>query len=156
RSLVEMHGGTVSARSDGPGKGSELVVRLPLAAAAADPVDARAPALAPAGNALTRVLVVDDNVDAADGLGALLEMLGAEVRVVHDGEGALAALASYQPAVVFLDIGMPSMDGYEVARRMRRHAVARDAKIVALTGWGQERDRANARAAGFDHHLVKP
>ena len=156
RRLVEMHGGTVSARSDGVGKGSELIVRLPLVEAAAHTGDALALAPARARGALPRVLVVDDNVDAADGLGALLEMLGAEVRVVHDGEAALAALASYQPAVVFLDIGMPVMDGYEVARRMRRGALAEGAMIVALTGWGQERDRANARAAGFDHHLVKP
>jgi signal transduction histidine kinase len=156
RRLVEMHGGRVSAHSDGVGKGSELLVRLPLAEPAAHTGDALAATPAPARRALPRVLVVDDNVDAADGLGALLELLGAEVRVVHDGEAALASVASYQPTVVFLDIGMPVMDGYEVARRLRRDALAQGAKIVALTGWGQERDRANARAAGFDHHLVKP
>jgi DNA-binding response OmpR family regulator len=105
---------------------------------------------------LPRVLVVDDNVDAADSLGAVLQMLGAEVRVVHDGETALASFDSYRPAIVFLDIGMPAMEGYEVARRMRRSKDAPDAKIIALTGWGQERDRQNSRAAGFDQHLVKP
>jgi CheY-like chemotaxis protein/two-component sensor histidine kinase len=156
RSLVEMHGGTVSAHSDGPGKGSELAVRLPLAGAGAAEVAARPAAPAPAPAGLPRVLVVDDNVDAADSLGALLQMLGAEVLVVHDGKAALDSLDSYRPAVIFLDIGMPSMDGYEVARRMRGRAEARDAKLIALTGWGQERDRLNSREAGFDHHLIKP
>ncbi|HUP29947.1 MAG TPA: ATP-binding protein [Usitatibacter sp.] len=156
RSLVEMHGGTISAHSEGPGKGSELIVRLPLGRAAAAGVPARAPEAAPVAVNLPRVLVVDDNVDAADSLGALLQMLGAEVRVVHDGEAALAALGNYQPAVVFLDLGMPGMDGYELARRMRQRHEARDAKLIALTGWGQERDRENSRAAGFDHHLIKP
>jgi len=156
RSLVEMHGGTVSAHSDGPGKGSELAVRLPLAGAGVAEVAARPAAPAPAPAGLPRVLVVDDNVDAADSLGALLQMLGAEVLVVHDGKAALDSLDSYRPAVIFLDIGMPSMDGYEVARRMRGRAEARDAKLIALTGWGQERDRLNSREAGFDHHLIKP
>jgi signal transduction histidine kinase len=155
RRLVEMHGGTVSAHSDGPGKGSRLVVRLPLARAASAENAARATApLAPVQ--LPRVLVVDDNVDAAESLGALLTMLGAEVRVVHDGEAALASLGSYRPAVIFLDIGMPAMDGYEVARRLRGREETREAKLIALTGWGQERDRQNSRAAGFDHHLIKP
>ena len=156
RSLVEMHEGTISAHSDGAGTGTRLVVRLPLASAVAVEAAARAPAAPPVAASLTRVLVVDDNVDAADSLGAVLQMLGAEVRVVHDGEAALASFSSYRPAVVFLDIGMPVMDGYEVARRMRRCKEARDAKIIALTGWGQERDRENSRAAGFDHHLIKP
>ena len=156
RSLVQMHGGTVSAHSAGPGKGSELVVRLPLAGVAAADAASRAPVMPSAAASLPRVLIVDDNVDAADSLGALLQMLGAEVRVVHDGESALASLGNYRPAVVFLDIGMPQMDGYEVARRMRGREEARNAKLIALTGWGQERDRLNSRAAGFDHHLIKP
>jgi len=156
RSLVEMHGGTISAHSDGPGRGSELIVRLPLAPAATGNAAAAAPEVPAPLAALPRVLVVDDNVDAADSLGALLQMLGAQVRVVHDGEAALESLRTYQPAVVFLDLGMPGMDGYEVARRMRQRREAAETKLVALTGWGQERDRENSRAAGFDHHLVKP
>ena len=156
RSLVQMHAGTIAAHSEGPGKGSRVTVRLPLAGTPAGAAPARPPALSPLPMTLPRVLVVDDNVDAASSLGALLQMLGAEVRVVHDGEAALASLSSYRPAVIFLDIGMPSMDGYEVARRMRGREETREAKLIALTGWGQQRDRDNSRAAGFDHHLIKP
>jgi CheY-like chemotaxis protein len=102
------------------------------------------------------VLVVDDNRDAADSLGQLLELMGADVRVVYSGERALDALASHRPAMVFLDIGMPQMDGYEVARRMRARPEGRVARLIALTGWGQEKDRRLSAAAGFDHHLTKP
>jgi signal transduction histidine kinase/ActR/RegA family two-component response regulator len=154
RNLVEMHGGRVHARSDGPGRGTEIVVRLPLAEPARPPSDAPSPP--PATLPCRRVLVVDDNRDAADSLGLLLELLGAQVEVVHDGPAALRALERYQPAVVVLDIGMPGMDGYEVARRIRQHAQARDVVLVALTGWGQEEDRRRCRSAGFDHHLTKP
>ena len=155
RRLVEMHGGEITASSDGMGRGSEFVVRLPLHA----PVDAAAAPVAAtvaARPALARVLVVDDNRDAADSLGALLRMLGAEVDVVHDGESALRAFGTQHPEVVLLDIGMPGMDGYEVARRLRERTDARDVLLVALTGWGQEKDRLNSKAAGFDHHLIKP
>jgi CheY-like chemotaxis protein len=102
-----------------------------------------------------RVLVADDNRDAADSLGMLLEALGAEVRVVHSGPEALAVFPGFVPSLVLLDIGMPDMDGYEVARRMRSFP-GPHAMIVAVTGWGQEEDRRRARAAGFDHHLTKP
>ena len=103
-----------------------------------------------------RVLVVDDNRDAADSLGIVLRLNGADVKVVHDGIAALQAVASFDPAVVLLDLGMPGMDGYEVARRIRE-APRHDAiALVALTGWGQAEDRLRVRAAGFDHHLVKP
>jgi CheY-like chemotaxis protein len=103
-----------------------------------------------------RVLVVDDNRDAAASLGMLLKLLGAEVRVVNDGPAALEILASYRPTVVLLDIGMPGMDGYEVARRIRQQPEWRDLMLIALTGWGQEEDRRRTSEAGFDHHLLKP
>jgi CheY-like chemotaxis protein len=158
RGLVEMHGGSVSAHSDGPGRGSEFTVRLPLAAPTAPPVVDE-----PAGDAAAapvvvrrRVLVIDDNVDAARSLGALLDLTGNEVRVFHDGRSALAAAPAFRPDVVLLDLGMPEMDGYEVARRLRQQPELAGALLVALTGWGQEADRRNSRAAGFDHHLVKP
>jgi len=154
RRLVEMPGGEITASSEGLGRGSEFVVRLPLHS----PLDAAAPVPAPAAVSptLARVLVVDDNRDAANSLGALLRMLGAEVDVVHDGESALHAFGLQRPEVVLLDIGMPGMDGYEVARRLRERTDARDVLLVALTGWGQEKDRLNSKAAGFDHHLIKP
>ena len=151
--LAEMHGGTVTVKSEGPGKGSEFTVRLPLAASRPAPTADRGPedVLPP-----RRILVVDDNRDAADSLGLLLEVLGAEVRVARDGPEALEAYSAYEPAVVLLDIGMPGMDGYEVARRIRAQSPGPRPTIVALTGWGQEEDRREAREAGFDHHLVKP
>jgi len=173
RSLVEMHGGEVAAASAGPGKGSLLSVRLPVIEPVA--VGAEAPAEVSAGahagihagvqtetpppprpNALPRILVVDDNQDAADSLGALLEIIGADVAVAHDGKTALDLVESHRPDIVFLDIGMPQMDGYEVARRIRRLPHFRSAMLVALTGWGQEKDRLQSEAAGFDRHLVKP
>jgi len=156
RRLVEMHGGSVQARSEGAGKGSEFLVRLPLAAGldseAATPVRGKVePVKAP-----PRVLVVDDNRDAAESLGLLLQMLGADVAVVNDGGAALQAVAARRPLAVFLDLGMPGMDGYEVARRIRQRPDGDELTLVALTGWGQERDRRRTREAGFDHHLIKP
>jgi CheY-like chemotaxis protein len=100
--------------------------------------------------------VVDDNRDAADSLGILLELLGAEARVAYDGAAALQAARDHRPEVLFVDLGMPEMDGEEVARRMRADPALREAVLVAMTGWGQEDDRRRAKAAGFDHHLVKP
>jgi CheY-like chemotaxis protein len=155
RTLVHLHGGTIDAASDGPGKGCEFTVRLPIAKHAV--VHAPAPSRGlVAGAPLRRVLVVDDNHDAADSLGMLLEFLGAEVLVAHDGHAALAAIRSYQPAVVLLDLGMPGMNGLEVARRIREDPVSRDITLVALTGWGQREDRRRTTEAGFDYHLVKP
>jgi CheY-like chemotaxis protein len=154
RSLVEMHGGSVEARSDGPGTGSEFIVTLPAIDGDAADLAVRtvtAPALA-----TRRILVVDDNHDAADTLGMLLETLGAVVEVAHGGQAALDILQHFEPDTVLLDIGMPGMDGYEVARRIRilpRHART---LLVALTGWGQDQDYRLSRTAGFDHHLVKP
>jgi PAS domain S-box-containing protein len=174
RSLVEMHGGSVEAHSAGPGRGSEFVVRLPLAPIpAVSPEAPEAPAVsagvaarvtrashepggAQPGLATRRIALIDDNRDAADTLGLLLELRGAEVRAFYDGPAALAALETYLPTAVLLDIGMPGMDGYEVARRIRRQPRLSGVPLIALTGWGQEEDRRRAREAGFDHHLVKP
>ena len=103
-----------------------------------------------------RVLVVDDNRDAAKSLSMLLKLLGAEVQTVFSGPEALEAIAAHRPAVVLLDIGMPGMDGYEVARRIREQSELADVTLIALTGWGQEEDRRRTRAAGFNHHLIKP
>lgn len=111
---------------------------------------------APAPPAARRILVVDDNRDAADSLGLLLESLGWDTRVAYDGPSALETFESYLPGVVFLDIGMPGMDGYEVAQRMRRGSRADDFMLVAVTGWGQDEHRRRVKEAGFDHHLVKP
>jgi signal transduction histidine kinase len=161
RTLVEMHGGRVEVRSDGPGRGSEFTIRLPLASRDPLPPEEATPAprepREPA-SAITprRVLVVDDNHDAADSLGILLKFLGADVHIVYDGQSALEAIRSYRPAVVLLDIGMPGVDGHEVARQVRQEKTFKDVSLVALTGWGQEEDRRRSKAAGFDHHLVKP
>jgi PAS domain S-box-containing protein len=156
KSLVELHGGTVEAKSNGPGKGSEFTVRLP---AAADVVPAaEPPAVAPpaAGAASKRVLVVDDNVDSAESLAMLLKVNGHEVRVAYDGPAALLEAAAFMPEVVLLDIGLPGMSGYEVARKLRELPEAKGALLVAQTGWGQAEDRRRSKEAGFDHHLVKP
>jgi PAS domain S-box-containing protein len=158
RNLVEKHGGRIEARSEGPGRGSEFIVTLPLAAvgAASAPETLRQGALRDARAVACRALVVDDNRDAADSLGLLLELLGAEARVAYDGVAALQAARDHRPEVLFVDLGMPEMDGEEVARRMRAEPALREAVLVAMTGWGREDDRRRAKAAGFDHHLVKP
>jgi len=158
RSLVEMHHGSVEAHSGGSGMGSEFVVRLPLATEddgrLERPGQEQARPYAPfAGQ---RILVVDDNRDAADTLGLLLEADGAEVRVVYDGRSALAMAESFLPSSVLLDIGMPVMDGYEVARRLRQDERFASMRIVALTGWGQDADRRQTRNRGFTQHLTKP
>jgi len=152
RSLVAMHGGQISAHSNGPGTGSEFVVTLPaLARSDIAPQPDTPPAALPA----RRVLVVDDNRDAADTLATLLRALGVTVAVAYSGRAALGAVATFSPDTVLLDIGMPDMDGYETSRRIRAQ-YANDLLLVALTGWGQDEDLRQSRAAGFDHHLVKP
>jgi len=153
RRIAELHGGALQAKSEGEGKGSEFILRLPLSDKAAQPAPLRADQ--PQKVALPRrVLVVDDNVDAASTLGLLLQSLGHETLVVHDGAKALEAAPEFRPDIVLLDIGMPGLDGYEVARRLR--AAGHKFRIIAVTGWGQEADRQKAREAGFDVHLVKP
>ena len=155
KTLVELHGGTVEARSDGIGSGSEFVMRLPrLAAAPAAPPPA-AGMLAPVAKR-RRVLVVDDNRDAAESLAAVLELGGHEVRVAYDGLEAVDAAAQTQPELVLLDIGLPKLNGFEAARRIRVECEGRPMMLVALTGWGQDDDRRRSRDSGFDAHLVKP
>ena len=157
KSLVELHGGEIHARSDGPGRGSEFVVHLPLAKEITMTREAPASRSFPTGAAIPRrVLVVDDNRDSADSIAMLLKLLGADVHVVYDGPGALSAIDAFQPSVVLLDIGLPSMDGYEVARRIRQRPELNALTLIALTGWGQTEDRVRSREAGFQHHLVKP
>ena len=155
KSLVEMHGGSVDAKSDGPGTGSEFIVRLPVMA----PDSAVMPGVVQAGTnppaRKRRVLVVDDLRDTADSLGSLLRILGHEVHVAYDGEQGIATAHRVRPEVVLLDIGMPRMNGYE-ACRILRNDFGNGMLVVALTGWGQDDDRRRSAAAGFDRHLVKP
>ena len=154
RRLAEMHGGTLEAHSEGPGKGSEFILQLPLALeTAAEPSERP---LADARLSQLRLLLIDDNVDGAQSLAMVLAERGAQVRVAHNGPDGLKEFADFRPAVVLLDIGMPHMNGYEVAREIRRRFSEQTASLIALTGWGQQDDREQARLAGFDHHLVKP
>ena len=156
RRLVELHGGRVEAHSEGLGRGSEFVVRLPALAGApaAGPAGAKKAELGPASR--RRVLLVDDNVDSATSLAMLLRLWGHEVRAVHDGSQALAAARAFRPDVALLDIGMPDMDGYEVARLLRTQGGLNGTAFVALTGYGQENDRRRSAEEGFQTHLVKP
>lgn len=155
RGLVALHGGSVSAASDGVGLGSEFLVRLPLLADAAARPDVAAPA-SEAAPAPRRVLVIDDNVDAAETMTMALDMLGYAARAANDGASGLQAAEQFAPQVVLLDIGLPDLNGYEVAGRIRRAAWGADMVLIAATGWGQEADRQRARDAGFDHHMTKP
>jgi PAS domain S-box-containing protein len=155
RGLVALHGGSIEARSGGEGQGSEFEVRLPLAEAL-PPQAVEPPARDGARAAKLRVLVVDDNRDAAESLAMMLELSGHDTATAHDGPGALGAAPGFRPDVVLLDIGMPGMNGYEVAEHLRQTAPGRHALLVALTGWGQDEDKRRAVAAGFDHHLTKP
>ncbi|HTT02317.1 MAG TPA: response regulator [Steroidobacteraceae bacterium] len=159
KKIVEMHGGTVAARSPGLGLGSEFSVCLPLREGTVIPK--RAPEETPVTRVPVpaqhvRVLVVDDNVDAAESIAMLISIAGHEVRSVHDAQDALETAQSFQPDVVLLDIGLPGMDGYEVARRLRSQPAIHSMRLVAVTGYGQQSDRERALEAGFDQHLVKP
>jgi signal transduction histidine kinase/ActR/RegA family two-component response regulator len=159
RGLIELHGGELVASSAGPGQGSEFTVRLPStcysrsAAATADPAARQRPDGAGAAH---RILIADDNPDAADSLAELLRLEGHTVEVAYDGAQALASFASFEPAAALLDVGMPRMSGLEVVRAIRQLPAGRDAVLIAITGWGQEIDRRNAIDAGFDHHVTKP
>jgi CheY-like chemotaxis protein len=155
KSLVELHGGTVSAFSAGAGRGSELVVTLPLLGAA-ETAGAGSVEDAKYDRISGHILIVDDNREAAESLSVLLEAFGAKTSVAYDGEEALAIAATVHPSVGILDIGMPGMDGCELARRLRADRELAGIYLVALTGWGQKDDRARVGAAGFDHHLLKP
>jgi CheY-like chemotaxis protein len=167
RQLVEMHGGSVTAASEGPGKGSEFVIRLPVSierlaeaetvtgadgSAAAQADKAAAPAQPPQ----RRILVADDNQDARESLATLLSLSGHEVFRAQDGSDALQCAERHRPDVALLDIGMPLANGYEVARSIRSQPWGRDMVLVALTGWGQESDRRRSHEAGFNSHLTKP
>ena len=160
--LIELHGGSVRARSRGLGHGSEFLVRLPLAAMPVDELpsaapDPHPPAVSPvAPGAELRILVADDNKDAADTLAMLLQIMGHRVRQVGDGEAAVHAVADFNPQVVLLDIGMPKLNGYEACRRIRTQPGGEAMTLVAVTGWGQADDRRRSQEAGFDQHLVKP
>ncbi len=154
RRIVEMHGGQVQARSEGLGQGCSFSVYLPLLEQTHEP--APAPAARPANAPRRRVLVVDDNQDSADTLAMMLELLGHDSRRLYDPHEAVDAVAAFEPQVVFLDIGMPGLNGYELARRLRAAPGGQALVLVAVTGWGQPEDRRRTKEAGFDHHLVKP
>lgn len=158
RGLVELHGGRIQVRSEGEGRGSEFVVTLPVAAAPAADPRGRPDDAVDGGRPFAgwRMLVVDDNVDAADSLADLLRVQGAEVDTAHDGEAALARAEALRPDALLLDIGLPGRNGYEVCSELRGRAWTAGLHVVALSGWGQESDRRRSRAAGFDAHLVKP
>jgi CheY-like chemotaxis protein len=157
--LAELHGGTVAVRSEGEGRGSEFLITLP-----AQPQSAprhRLPGFdgsrrLTAGGKPLRILLVDDNVDAAESFGLLLELGGHQVTVTHDGNAALEAVRSLSPEIAFVDIGLPGVDGYELAALLRAHPGCAGTVFVALTGYGSEGDRARAATAGFDHHVTKP
>jgi PAS domain S-box-containing protein len=158
RNLVEMHDGSVEAHSEGVGKGSEFMVRLPLVESEmsdAELAGSKEPTR-PGAAAAHRVLVVDDNIDSAESLGHMLRLMGNHVCTAHDGPSALEAAATFIPDLVLLDIGLPGMDGHEVARRLRQLSGLEEAVLVAQTGWGQDEDRRRSHEAGFNHHLVKP
>ena len=153
-----MHGGSLQARSEGPNRGSEFTLSLPVFAHAQNTASRRRarPREEPAVAGIPRrVLLLDDNIDATAALDLLLKSLGHETCVVHDGQSALEKAVEFDPDVIFLDIGMPGLDGYEVAKRLRR-LKKKSVRIVAVTGWGQEAVKRRSREAGFDLHLVKP
>ncbi|MCR6477754.1 ATP-binding protein [Variovorax sp. ZS18.2.2] len=155
KSLVELHGGQISAKSDGPNQGSEFTVRLPLLDHGVQ-AGALKRSSQEAIAARHRILVVDDNRDAAESLATLLELLGAQTAVAFSGPDALQKAEGFRPTLGILDIGMPGMDGCELARRLRVHAMHHGMGLIALTGWGQPDDRVRIARAGFDHHLLKP
>jgi PAS domain S-box-containing protein len=154
--LVEKHGGTIEASSPGPGQGSEFIVSLPPMVEAVMRLPAASDHELPAPVYHRRVLIVDDNSDAAEMLGLMLSYLGCEVRLAYNGLDALILARDFRPDLIILDIGLPGLNGYEVASRLRAEEWGRDIVLIALTGWGQDEDKRRAREAGFDHHLVKP
>jgi CheY-like chemotaxis protein len=157
RNLVSLHGGTVTATSEGVGKGSTFIVRLPMdhTEELYDDKTTSSTVMETAHKTF-RILVADDNTDAAQSLASLLKLYGHEIQIAQNGAQALQIANAFQPEVVFLDIGMPGMAGYEVARELRKIAGLERIRIVAVTGWGTEEDRARSKAAGFDSHFTKP
>ena len=152
--LAELHGGTVAAHSPGLGQGSEFIVRLPALVPTSESVVPSETAKHPTHT--SRVLIVDDNMDAADMLVLMLQMFGHDARAAYSGQAALAQAVECRPDIVLLDIGLPDINGYEVARRLRQQPQTKDVKLIALTGYGQDSDRERSQTAGFNHHLVKP
>lgn len=155
KGLVGLHGGQIEARSAGMGQGSEFIVRLPLRRTSL-PQQKQTIHSTSARPVTRRVLIADDNRDAAESLATLLRLDGHDVTVVHDGREALAAFSAVQPEVALLDIGMPELNGYEVARQVRQGSLGRAVTLIAVTGWGQDKDKVQALAAGFNHHFTKP
>jgi CheY-like chemotaxis protein len=169
RRLVEMHGGSVSAHSGGVAQGTEMVIRLPIGVddrMAAPPQENEkekapgSPTTAEAAAAPTtsshRILIVDDNKDAADSMALLVETAGHSARTAYDGHQALDLASAFAPDVLLLDLGVPGLNGFEIARRIRRQPWGRRVALIAVTGWGQEQDRRRTKEAGFDAHLIKP
>jgi CheY-like chemotaxis protein len=154
KSIVEMHGGRVDVTSDGPGRGSEFIVRLPVMVEASGPLATEKKPLVP--RSALRILIVDDNRDGADILSMMLKMLGNDTRTAYDGQEGVEAAAQFRPDVMLIDIGLPKLNGYDACRRIREQAWAKKAILIAVTGGGQEEDRHRAHEAGFDKHMVKP
>jgi PAS domain S-box-containing protein len=154
--LVEMHGGGIEARSEGPGRGSEFVVRLPAAAGAPGPQGAGGNGEAAAPKSSLRILIVDDNRDSADSLVMLLRLMGNDTRTAYDGQQGVDVAGEFRPDVALLDIGLPKLDGYEACRRIRAEPWGKGVVLVAVTGWGQDEDRRRSHEAGFNYHMVKP
>jgi CheY-like chemotaxis protein len=153
--LVEMHGGRVEAQSDGFGSGSVFRARLPVVSSEVE-IHALKHAEPAVNRAKFRILVVDDNKDAAESIGMMLRLRGDELRTVHDGRHAVEEAAAFRPEIILLDIGMPHINGYEIARRVRQQWWGKDVILIALTGWGQDEDKERASRAGFDYHFTKP
>jgi CheY-like chemotaxis protein len=154
--LVEMHNGTVEARSEGLGRGAEFVVRLPVVETAPRPDVSAEMEESPTPKSALRILIVDDNRDSADSLGMLLSLMGNDIRAAYDGQQGVEAAEEFRPQVVLLDIGLPKLNGYEAGGRIREQPWGEGMVLIAVTGWGQEENRQRSREAGFDHHLVKP
>jgi CheY-like chemotaxis protein len=156
KGLTELHGGNIEAKSGGLGRGSEFTVRLPIGIIGIPNHAMRISCDGEQASVSRRVLIADDNQDSAESLAMLLRIEGHEVVVVHDGPEALAAVAQFKPEFALLDIGMPRLSGYEVAKKIREAEPASAVKLIAVTGWGQHSDKARARFSGFDHHFTKP
>jgi len=155
RRLVEMHGGSIEVKSDGVGKGSEFIVRMPVMIEATRLQAMEREEIASSKTSF-RVLIVDDNRDAADSLGMMLRLTGHQPKTAYDGQAALAIAEEFRPDVMLLDIGLPKLSGHEVAQRIREQPWGRQIVLIALTGWSQDEDRERSKSAGFDYHLVKP
>jgi CheY-like chemotaxis protein len=151
-----MHGGRVEAKSDGPGRGSEFVVRLPVDVEASKPQKSDGDEEPTAAKSSLRILIVDDNRDGADSLGMLLRIMGNDIRTAYDGQEGVDVAGEFQPEVILFDIGMPKLNGYEACRSIREQSWGKGVVLIAVTGWGQDDDRRRSHEAGFDHHMVKP